>query len=52
MRLARGDSPTVFATGGKENELKVWNFEDQKCVFTAKNVRIDLFIKGQTGIIS
>uniref|UniRef100_A0A915NYA0 WD_REPEATS_REGION domain-containing protein n=1 Tax=Meloidogyne floridensis TaxID=298350 RepID=A0A915NYA0_9BILA len=41
MRLARGDSPTVFATGGKENELKVWNFEDQKCVFTAKNVRPD-----------
>ncbi|KAL7079348.1 hypothetical protein ACQ4LE_001423 [Meloidogyne hapla] len=41
MRLACGDSPTVFATGGKENPLKIWNLENQKCVFTAKNVRPD-----------
>ncbi|KAF7637889.1 hypothetical protein Mgra_00002594 [Meloidogyne graminicola] len=41
MRLARGESPSVFATGGKENPLKIWNLAEQKCVFVAKNVRPD-----------
>ncbi|KAL3103326.1 hypothetical protein niasHS_002512 [Heterodera schachtii] len=39
MRTEPGERTGVFATGGRENPLKVWNLEEQKCVFTAKNVR-------------
>ncbi|XP_054284846.1 WD repeat-containing protein 74-like [Macrosteles quadrilineatus] len=31
----------VFATGGKENDLKLWDVETGKNTFTAKNVRHD-----------
>ena len=28
----------LFATGGKENDLKIWNLKDNQCIFRAKNV--------------
>jgi hypothetical protein len=38
MRLAPVETASVFATGGNENPLKLWDIEEQKCTFTAKNV--------------
>lgn len=34
----------VFATGGKENDLKLWDVETGKNTFTAKNVSIPIGI--------
>ncbi|OWF39391.1 WD repeat-containing protein 74-like [Mizuhopecten yessoensis] len=35
-------TPNVLATGGKENELKIWNLEEpEKPTFLAKNVKND-----------
>uniref|UniRef100_A0A914GU31 Uncharacterized protein n=1 Tax=Globodera rostochiensis TaxID=31243 RepID=A0A914GU31_GLORO len=39
MRIGPGETPELFATGGRENPLKLWNLAEEKCVFTAKNVR-------------
>lgn len=40
LQMACGNA--IFATGGRENPLKLWNIEDGKCIFTAKNVRPDM----------
>ncbi|XP_034838159.1 WD repeat-containing protein 74 [Maniola hyperantus] len=40
MRLC-GQDTTLFATGGEENDLKVWRIGDQEPVFTAKNLPHD-----------
>lgn len=32
-------SSNIFATGGKENDLKLWDAVAKKCTFHAKNVR-------------
>ncbi|KAK7792509.1 hypothetical protein R5R35_009919 [Gryllus longicercus] len=34
-------SNNIVATGGKEKELQLWDLEEKKCIFTAKNVRHD-----------
>lgn len=39
-----GVDKNIFATGGKENDLKIWNLESEKPsvpVFIAKNIRHD-----------
>lgn len=35
-------NPDIIATGGKENELALWNLETMECTFKAKNVRPDM----------
>ncbi|XP_052745891.1 WD repeat-containing protein 74 [Bicyclus anynana] len=40
MQLCEQDS-TLFATGGEENDLKVWRIGDQQPLFTAKNLPND-----------
>ena len=37
----KGVGKGTIVTGGKENELKVWDIETQKAVFTSKNVPRD-----------
>lgn len=32
----------IIATGGKGNDLKLWNLKSKECVFKAKNVRKDM----------
>lgn len=38
VMTAKADQEGIFATGGKENPLKVWDIETENIIFTAKNV--------------
>ena len=37
-RFSTGSADFVFATGGKENDLKVWSLNDEQPIFRAKNM--------------
>jgi hypothetical protein len=41
MRHSQFDS-NIVATGGKENDLKLWDLEKSVCSFSAKNVSCNL----------
>ena len=38
------NSPNVIATGGKESDLHLWDFErPEEAIFTAKNVSLTIY---------
>lgn len=34
----------IIAVGGKENDLKLWNLEQNTCTFAAKNVSLVCYV--------